>query len=118
MNPAKKIRVGLLGSAGYTGGELLRLLLRHPFAEIAFAHSHSQAGKKWYEVHTDLFGDTEAAFTDTLQTDIEALFLCVGHGEAKKIMQQYDFPDTLRIIDLSQDFRHQNTHHRGQSRRR
>lgn len=95
-----------MGSAGYTGGELLRLLLRHPFVDIVFAHSNSQAGKKWYEVHTDLFGDTEGTFSPQVQTDVHALFLCVGHGEAGKVLRQYDFPDDVRIIDLSQDFRH------------
>lgn len=99
------IKVGVLGSAGYTGGELLRLLVHHPAVSVSFAHSHSQAGKKWHEVHADLLGDTEAVFDDTVRDDVEAIFLCVGHGEAKKWLDAHAFPKHVRLIDLSQDFR-------------
>lgn len=100
-----KIRVGVLGSAGYTGGELLRLLVQHPGVELVFAHSHSQAGKKWYHTHPDLLGETEAVFDAALRDDVDAIFLCVGHGEAKKWLDSYPFPASVRLIDLSQDFR-------------
>ncbi len=100
-----KIRVGVLGSAGYTGGELLRLLVYHPNVDIAFAHSHSQAGKKWHHTHPDLLGETEACFDATLRDDVDAIFLCVGHGEAKKWLENRVFPTNIRLIDLSQDFR-------------
>lgn len=104
----KKINVGLLGAAGYTGGELIRLLIHHPLAEIRFAHSRSQAGKPLYAVHTDLLGDTEQHFTDSIDLDsIDVLFLCLGHGESRKFLEQTNLPATLRIIDLTTDFRHQ-----------
>ena len=77
----KTIRVGVVGSAGYAGGELLRLLLLHPVVELVFAHSNSQAGKPLYSVHTDLFGDTDLHFTDTLSQNIDVLFLCLAHGD-------------------------------------
>jgi len=105
------LRVGILGSAGYTGGELLRLLIHHPFVYIAFAHSHSQAGKKWYEVHTDLLGDTEGVFSAEVHEDVDAVFLCVGHGDAQKALEKFPFPASVKIIDLSQDFRHYNSEH-------
>lgn len=101
----RKISVGILGGAGYTGGELLRLLLYHPQVEIKFIHSRSHAGALVSEVHTDLLGDTELCFTDVLLKKVDVVFLCVAHGEAKKIMAENIFADTVRVIDLSQDFR-------------
>lgn len=101
----RKIRIGITGGAGYTGGELIRLLLHHPYAEIVFVHSRSNAPKKVYEVHEDLFGDTEISFTDVVSHDIDVLFLCNGHGESKKFLAENDIPQTIRIIDLSQDHR-------------
>ena len=100
-----KIKVGIVGGAGYTGGEMLRILINHPGVEIAFVHSNSNSGNHVYVVHTDLFGDTDMRFTDTLSTDIDVLFLCVGHGDARKFLEANDIPDTIKIIDLSQDFR-------------
>ncbi len=94
-----------MGGAGYTGGELLRLLLHHPNVEIAFVHSNSQAGKPVYDTHTDLLGDTELYFTDELQQDVDVLFLCVGHGAAKQFLEASQLPSSIKIIDLSQDFR-------------
>jgi len=99
------IRTGILGSAGYTGGELLRILLHHPQAEIVFAHSHSSAGKPVASVHRDLVGDTDLVFSEKIQPDVDVLFLCVGHGEARKLLAALDLPDAVRVIDLSQDFR-------------
>lgn len=100
-----KVRAGIIGGAGYTGGEMLRILINHPNVEIAFVHSNSNAGNPVYEVHTDLFGDTDMRFTGELSTDIDVLFLCVGHGDARKFLEANEIPDSVKIIDLSQDFR-------------
>jgi N-acetyl-gamma-glutamyl-phosphate reductase len=102
---SNKIKAGIVGGAGYTGGEMLRILINHPNVEIAFVNSSSNAGNYVYDVHTDLFGDTDLQFTDQLSTDIDVLFLCVGHGDAKKFLEANAIPDTVKIIDLSQDFR-------------
>lgn len=100
-----KIKAGIIGSAGYTGGELLRILINHPLVEIAFANSSSNAGNFVYHVHTDLFGDTELKFTSELSDDIDVLFLCVGHGDARKFLETHPVANHIKIIDLSQDFR-------------
>ena len=100
-----KIRIGILGGAGYTGGELLRILLHHPQAEVAFIHSKSNAGNPVSTVHRDLVGDTDLHFSADYQTDVDVWFLCVGHGEARELLGKTALPDHLRIIDLSQDFR-------------
>ena len=99
------IKVGIIGGAGYTGGELLRLLLHHPKVEIVFIHSKSNANNPIYEVHADLFGDTNLQFTDTISDAIDVLFLCVGHGEALKFLTANPIAPNIKIIDLSQDFR-------------
>lgn len=107
-----KIKVGIIGSAGYTGGEMLRLLVRHPFVDITFVHSTSNAGKYISEVHQDLVGDTDLQFTDQLANPVEevdVLFLCVGHGAARKFLEDNPISDKVKIIDLSQDFRLQST---------
>src|SRR5690606_95356 len=101
----KKLRVGVVGGAGYTGGETLRLLLNHPDVEIAFVHSRSNAGKPLYAVHQDLLGETDIVFTGTLG-DVDVVFLCLGHGDTRKFLEQDPFKDSVKIIDLSQDFRH------------
>jgi N-acetyl-gamma-glutamyl-phosphate reductase len=101
----KKILAGIVGGAGYTGGEMLRILINHPDVEIAFVHSTSSAGKHVYDIHTDLFGDTELKFAAELAYNIDVLFLCVGHGDAKKFLDSNPIPDNIKIIDLSQDFR-------------
>lgn len=100
-----KIRAGIVGGAGYTGGEMLRILINHPNVDITFVHSTSSAGKYVYEVHTDLFGDTDLQFASELAYNIDVLFLCVGHGDAKKFLEANDIPDGIKVIDLSQDFR-------------
>ena len=102
---SNKIRAGIVGGAGYTGGEMMRILVNHPNVDIAFVHSNSNAGNYIYEVHTDLFGDTDLKFAGELSNDIDVLFLCVGHGDAKKFLDANPFPDHIKIIDLSQDFR-------------
>jgi N-acetyl-gamma-glutamyl-phosphate reductase len=99
------IKVGIVGGAGYTGGELLRILVNHPAVSLAFVHSSSQAGKRIDAVHTDLLGDTQLSFTNSLSNTIDVLFLCVGHGDAKKFLEANPIPDSVKIIDLSQDFR-------------
>lgn len=100
-----KIKVGIVGGAGYTGGELLRLLLNHPAVELVFIHSTSQANKPVYAVHTDLFGDTDLMFTNELQQEIDVVFLCLGHGDSSVFLQENAFGKSVKIIDLSQDFR-------------
>jgi len=101
----EKIKAGIIGGAGYTGGELLRILVNHTKVEIAFVHSNSNAGNLISDVHTDLLGDTDLTFTDNLSQDIDVLFLCVGHGDARKFLEANPFNDNIKIIDLSQDFR-------------
>jgi N-acetyl-gamma-glutamyl-phosphate reductase len=101
----KKIKVGIVGGAGYTGGEMSRLLINHPEVSIAFVHSTSNAGNRVSKIHADLAGDTDLVFTDTLQNDIDVLFLCVGHGDAKKFLAANEIADHIKVIDLSQDFR-------------
>ncbi len=101
----KSITAGIIGAAGYTGGELLRLLLRHPNVNIAFAHSRSSAGKPVYSIHEDLLGETDMQFSESVDANVDVLFLCTGHGESKKILEGMAIPATTKIIDLSQDFR-------------
>lgn len=101
----EKIKVGIVGGAGYTGGELIRLLVNHPSANIGFIHSKSNSGNPVAHVHGDLAGETDLVFTDELDDDINVLFLCVGHGEAKKFLEENNIASHIRIIDLSQDFR-------------
>ncbi len=103
MNP--KIKVGVVGSAGYTGGELIRLLINHSFVEIVFLHSQSNADKKISSVHKDLLGNTDLSFTHLLDQNIDVLFLCLGHGDSKIFLEQNIISQNIRIIDLSQDFR-------------
>lgn len=100
-----KKTAGIVGAAGYTGGELVRLLLFHPHVELKFAFSRSQAGKQLSSVHKDLIGDTDLAFTDTIQTDVDILFLALPHGQAKTFLADNTFAPETVIIDLSNDFR-------------
>ena len=105
------IKVGILGAAGYTGGELIRLLLNHPDAEIVFANSESNAGNLLSDVHEGLVGDTDLRFTDAMpfeQTDV--LFLCFGHGKSEAFLKEYAVPKQVKIIDLAQDFRLKGAH--------
>lgn len=99
------IKAGIIGGAGYTGGEMLRILINHPNVEIAFVNSTSNAGNLISDVHTDLIGDTDLRFTSQLSQDIDVLFLCVGHGDAKKFLDTNPINEHIKIIDLSQDFR-------------
>lgn len=100
----KKIRAGIIGAAGYTGGELIRLLLHHPHAGIEFAQSRSQAGKPLWSVHTDLLGETSLDFSENAR-DADVLFLCLAHGDSKKWMTENTVPADTVVIDLGNDFR-------------
>ena len=99
-----KIKIGIIGGAGYTGGELIRLLIHHPHAEIKFIHSRSNAGKLISTVHQDLMGE-ELVFAADISNDIDVLFLCLGHGESKKFLTENKIDDKIKVIDLANDFR-------------
>lgn len=101
----KKIKAGIAGGAGYTGGELIRLLLAHPAVAIAFVHSRSNAGKAIAAVHDDLEGLSDLHFTDQIEQDIDVLFLCLGHGESRSFLADNNIGDKVKIIDLTNDFR-------------
>ena len=101
----KSIKTGIVGGAGYTGGELIRLLIRHPYVSVSFIHSRSHAGKPVHSVHHDLFGETDLNFTDELSNGIDLLFLCLGHGESRKFLQENPPEEQTRVIDLANDFR-------------
>ena len=106
------IKVGIIGGAGYTGGELIRLLVNHPAVDVAFINSKSNAGKSVHSVHADLIGETDLVFSaqvsptgGDLEGAVDVLFLCVGHGDAKKFLTENEVNSKIKIIDLSQDFR-------------
>lgn len=100
-----KIKVGIIGGAGYTGGEMIRLLINHPDAQLIFVHSKSNAGKGLHTIHQDLVGETDMNFADKTSDEIDVLFLCVGHGDSKKYMEENELPGHIKVISLSQDFR-------------
>jgi len=100
-----KIKVGIIGGAGYTGGELIRILINHPQAEIISIFSRSNAGNPIYQVHPDLLGDTDLIFDDSISQEADVIFLCLGHGEARKFLSTETVPATAKLIDLSNDFR-------------
>jgi N-acetyl-gamma-glutamyl-phosphate reductase len=99
------IKAGIIGGAGYTAGELIRLLLNHEQVTIDFVFSTSNAGNKIYKVHQDLIGSTEMEFTSKINTNVDVLFLCLGHGNSTAFLEQNSFSDNTKIIDLSNDFR-------------
>ncbi|MBR6601501.1 MAG: N-acetyl-gamma-glutamyl-phosphate reductase [Bacteroidaceae bacterium] len=100
------IKVGILGAAGYTGGELIRLLTNHPEAEIVFANSESNAGNLVADVHEGLLGDTDLKFTDAMPfEEVDVVFFCFGHGKSEQFLQEHAIPAHVKIIDLAQDFR-------------
>lgn len=101
----KKVNIGIVGGAGYTGGELIRILLHHPQAEIKFVHSNSNADRPVSQVHTDLLGETDLVFSSDLSDDIGVLFLCTGHGTSKTFLKENKLGSHIKVIDLSQDFR-------------
>ena len=105
------IRVGILGAAGYTGGELIRLLLNHPEAQIVFANSESNAGNPVSYVHEGLIGDTDLLFTDQMPFDkVDVVFFCFGHGKSQQFLAEHKIPEGVKIIDLAQDFRIKGPH--------
>jgi N-acetyl-gamma-glutamyl-phosphate reductase len=100
------IRIGILGGAGYTAGELIRLLINHPDAELVFVNSSSNAGNLLTDVHEGLYGETSMRFTDAMPFDeVDVVFFCFGHGKSQAFLQEHTIPDHVRIIDLAQDFR-------------
>ncbi|OEK03334.1 N-acetyl-gamma-glutamyl-phosphate reductase [Roseivirga sp. 4D4] len=99
------IRAGIIGGAGYTGGELIRLLLNHPKVEINFIQSRSQANEPISKLHPDLLGETQLKFVKEVSFDIDVLFLCMGHGASSAFFEQHEVPASVKVIDLSQDFR-------------
>ena len=100
------IRIGIVGGAGYTAGELCRLLLNHPEADIVFVHSESNAGNRLTDVHEGLYGETDLRFTSELPFDsVDVVFFCFGHGKSTQFLQEHYIPADVRIIDLAQDFR-------------
>lgn len=101
----KNLEIGIIGGAGYTAGELIRLLLNHPKTTINFVYSTSNAGNKLYKVHQDLLGSTELNFTNEINADVDVLFLCLGHGNSTAFLEKNSFSDHTKIIDLSNDFR-------------
>jgi N-acetyl-gamma-glutamyl-phosphate reductase len=99
------IDVGIIGGAGYTAGELIRLLLNHPKTNLNFIYSTSNAGNKIYKVHQDLLGSTDLEFSSSINPKVDVLFLCLGHGNSKAFLETHTFSDHTKIIDLSNDFR-------------
>ena len=100
------IKVGIIGGAGYTAGELLRILVNHPEVEIVFVHSTSNAGNHLYDVHGGLFGDTELTFSDSHDLEaVDVLFLCSAHGKSREFWEQNACPEGLKVVDLAQDYR-------------
>ncbi len=99
------IQIGIIGGAGYTAGELIRILLHHKKITINFVYSTSNAGNNISSVHQDLIGETTMKFTSTINDTIDVLFLCLGHGNSKSFLEKHQFSDTTKIIDLSNDFR-------------
>lgn len=102
---SQKIKAGIIGGAGYTGGELVRILLNHPDVVIAFVQSKSNAGNALSKVHEDLIGETALFFSADHHFDIDVLFFCAGHGEAKKFVEENEIPAGIKLIDLGNDFR-------------
>lgn len=106
------IRAGIIGGAGYTAGELIRLLVNHPEAEIVFVNSSSNAGNRITDVHGGLYGECDLVFTDELPLDkIDVLFFCTAHGDTRKFMESHNIPESLKIIDLSMDYRIASSEH-------
>ena len=106
-----RLSVGILGAAGYTGGELIRLLLNHPEAEIVFANSESNAGNLVSDVHEGLVGDTDLRFTNAMPFDqVDVVFFCFGHGKSEQFLKEHTIPEGVKIIDMAQDFRIKGDH--------
>ena len=101
-----KKKIGIIGGAGYTAGELLRILINHPEVEIGFVHSTSNAGQPVTAVHGGLLGETDLVFSETHPlNEVDILFLCSAHGHSRKFWEENERPEGLMVIDLAQDFR-------------
>ena len=110
------IKAGIIGAAGYTAGELIRILIQHPEVTISYAHSNSNAGNPVSDVHKDLLGETNLIFTQDISYKVDVLFLCMGHGKSVEFLSKNDVPNSVKIIDLSTDFRHKaNAKHNGRT---
>jgi len=105
------IEAGIIGGAGYTAGELIRILLNHPEVNLNFVFSTSQPGKPVHSIHQDLIGDTELKFTDKINSEADVVFLCLGHGNSKKFLAENQFLAKTKIVDLSTDFRPKSNNH-------
>ena len=105
------ITVGIIGGSGYTGGELIRLLLHHSQVDIRFVYSTTKVGMPIEKIHQDLIGETTLMFTGKIVADVDLIFLCVGHGNSKEFLQKHSFSETTKIIDLSTDFRMEHQNH-------
>tara|TARA_R110000765_G_C18924460_1_gene606199 strand:- start:442 stop:1419 length:978 start_codon:yes stop_codon:yes gene_type:complete len=99
------IKAGIIGGAGYTAGELIRILLNHQYVEIDFIYSTSNAGNSVSKIHQDLLGSTDLKFSGEVNTAVDVVFLCLGHGNSKAFLEEYIFPESTIVIDLSNDFR-------------
>ena len=107
----ERIKIGILGAAGYTGGELIRVLINHPQAEIVFANSESNAGNLVSDVHEGLIGETDLTFTDEMPFEqVDVVFFCFGHGKSEAFLKEHTIPENVKIIDLAQDFRIKGNH--------
>ncbi len=100
-----KTKAGIVGGGGYTAGELIRLLLNHPEINLDFVYSRSQGGKPVSSVHQDLVGEADFAFSDSVNPDVEVIFLCMGHGNSRPFLEEHPLPEEVKIVDLSRDFR-------------
>ena len=107
----ERIKIGILGAAGYTGGELIRVLINHPQAGIVFANSESNAGNLVSDVHEGLIGETDLTFTDEMPFEqVDVVFFCFGHGKSEAFLKEHTIPENVKIIDLAQDFRIKGNH--------
>ena len=98
-------KVGIIGGSGYTGGELIRLILQHPALEIDFVYSTTRAGKPVSSAHPDVLGRTDLLFTGTVKPEVDVLYLCLGHGKSRDFLNNHSFSETTLIVDLGNDFR-------------
>ncbi len=105
MSTTKKLSVGIIGGSGYTGGELIRILVNHPKVSIDFVYSTTRANTHISDTHQDLLGSTDLLFTDSINPNVNVLFLCLGHGNSGTFLSENQFNDNTKIIDLSNDFR-------------
>ncbi|TRO65178.1 N-acetyl-gamma-glutamyl-phosphate reductase [Christiangramia sabulilitoris] len=105
------IEAGIIGGAGYTAGELIRILLNHPGVNLNFVFSTSQPGKPIHSIHQDLIGETEIQFTNEINKEVDVVFLCLGHGNSKKFLAENQFSEKTKIVDLSTDFRQKSDDH-------